>query len=68
MYKRQDSAEYYVDEDGQWYALNVGKIDESTIEVWAYMPAPPLAPRMAEHALFAEKKINYEPDGDVLWA
>jgi len=61
-------AEYYVTEAGQWFAPDVGQIDETILSHWAYMPAPPLAPRMAEHALFVEKKINYEPDGDVLWA
>lgn len=62
------SAEYYVNEAGQWFAGGIGQIDDTIIEAWAYMPAPPLAPRMAEHALFAEKPVNYEPDGDVLWA
>lgn len=62
------SAEYYVNEAGQWFAGDIGQIDDTIIEAWAYMPSPPLAPRLAEHALFAEKQVNYEPDGDVLWA
>lgn len=63
------SAEYYVNEAGQWFAPDVGQIDEAIIVAWAYMPTPP---KPAEQTLFAEKALKYEDgaDGklDILWA